>query len=129
MTSRFASRHLLLIASLLGATGVLAGAFGAHALKTLVTPERLGTWATAAHYQQVHAVTLLVLAAWSHAVGRLVAPTAAICLTAGTVVFSGSLYTLVLTDLRVFGAVTPLGGLLLVTGWTLLARAGANART
>lgn len=114
-------RVLLAVASVLGATGVLAGAFGAHALKHIVTPARLETWGTAAHYQQVHAVALLVLAAWSSCRGSVVAPRAVWCLLAGILVFSGSLYTLVLSGQPAFGAVTPVGGVLLIVGWLLLA--------
>ncbi|MEB3236372.1 MAG: DUF423 domain-containing protein [Candidatus Sericytochromatia bacterium] len=112
---------LLRIAALLGATGVMAGAFGAHAIKGHVPAARLETWATAAHYQQVHAVALLVLAVWSAVRGRVMAPRAAWALFAGTAVFSGSLYALVLTDIRWLGAITPVGGLLLILGWFALA--------
>ncbi|MEB3204868.1 MAG: DUF423 domain-containing protein [Candidatus Sericytochromatia bacterium] len=114
-------RVLLAMASALGATGVLAGAFGAHALKQHVSAARLETWGTAAHYQQVHAVALLALAAWSASRGRVVAPRAAWCLLAGILVFSGSLYTLVLSGKAAFGAITPIGGVLLIVGWLLLA--------
>lgn len=114
-------RTLLVLASVLGASGVLTGAFGAHALKAHVTAARLETWGTAAHYQQVHAVALLALAAWSASQGRVVAPRAAWCLLVGILVFSGSLYTLVLSGKAAFGAITPIGGVLLIIGWLLLA--------
>jgi uncharacterized membrane protein YgdD (TMEM256/DUF423 family) len=101
---------------LLGATGVAAGAFGAHALDGRVTPARIAVWETAARYHLIHAVVLLVLLAhpsvWPF---RLLA--------AGTLVFATSLYLLVLLDLPVLGAVTPVGGVLLIAGWVTLAAA------
>ena len=101
-------------AAALGALAVAAGAFGAHLLAGHVPADRVEVWQTAARYHLVHAVVLLVLAdrpgRWAY---RLVA--------AGTVVFAGSLYALVLLDLPVLGAVTPVGGALLIAGWTTLA--------
>ena len=116
-------RLLAWLTGLLGASGVLAGAFGAHALKASVTPERLEVWRTAAHYQQLHAVVLLVLLAWGVVRGVVPSVPAAWCFVAGILVFSGSLYALVLTDLKVLGAITPIGGVLFVAGWLLLVRA------
>lgn len=99
---------------MIGALGVACGAFGAHALKGQVTSDRLATWETAAHYHLIHAVVLLVLLpsprSWPF---RLI--------TAGTVVFAGSLYALVLLDLPWLGRVTPLGGTLLLAGWISIA--------
>lgn len=111
----------ILVASVYGAIGVALGAFGAHGLKARVTPERLAVWETASDYHLLHAVVLLALAIWL----RLAPQTpflsgAAACVAAGVLVFSGSLYVLVLTDLRWLGAVTPLGGVLLIVGWVLI---------
>jgi uncharacterized membrane protein YgdD (TMEM256/DUF423 family) len=103
-----------LVGGLIGFLGVAAGAFGAHALRSLVTAARLETFEVAVRYQMYHALAV-VLAGWLGATG------AAWCFVAGTVIFSGSLYLLVLTDQRWLGAVTPLGGLLLLAGWFLLA--------
>jgi uncharacterized membrane protein YgdD (TMEM256/DUF423 family) len=108
------SRLRLRTAAVLGALAVAAGAFGAHALRGTVTDARLATFDTAAKYQLVHAV---LLAALAHAP---VGPLAPRLITAGTVVFSGTLYLLVLLDLPVLGAVTPVGGLLLIAGWLSL---------
>lgn len=104
------------IAAFLGAVGVAAGAFGAHALNGRVTPERLQTWETAARYHLVHAVVLLLLA-------RLVDPLPFRLVLAGTLIFAGSLYLLVLLDLPILGAVTPIGGVCLILGWLAAARA------
>lgn len=107
------------IAGIAGATGVALGAFGAHGLKGRVTdPHLLEVWETAARYHLLHAVALAVVAvhparpAWS---GWL--------FSAGILIFSGSLYTMTLTGQRWLGAVTPVGGLLLIAGWVALALA------
>ena len=107
-----------------GALAVATGAFGAHALEGSVTPDRLETWHTAAAYALGHAAPALIasaLAAWS---GARTALWAAGLFLVGTVLFSGSLYALVLLDLPVLGAVTPLGGASLIAGWVALAWAG-----
>jgi uncharacterized membrane protein YgdD (TMEM256/DUF423 family) len=103
--------------ALLGGTAVLLGAFGAHGLERSVDdPALLQTWRTAAHYQLVHAVVLLACAC--HPRKPVLAPR---LITAGVLVFSGSLYALVLTGVRALGAITPIGGLLLIAGWLALA--------
>lgn len=109
------------VAALLAAAGVVTGAFGAHGLRSAVSAADLETWRTAAQYHLVHAVGLgLVALAARRRAARLV--TIAGCLlTAGVVVFSGSLYLLVLTGQRWLGAVTPFGGVALITGWLALA--------
>ena len=108
----------LLIAGVLGATGVAAGAFGAHALERLVTAERLAVWETAAYYHLIHAVVVLVLALQPReAQWRL--PIAGFALGIGF--FSFSLYVLVLTGITTFAMVTPVGGLLLIVSWLSVA--------
>ncbi len=93
---------------------VAAGAFGAHALRGVLPPERLEVFEVAVRYQMYHA-TALVMA------GILNTQRAAWAFLLGTIVFSGSLYLLVLTDKRWLGAVTPIGGLLFLAGWVMLA--------
>ena len=108
----------LLIAGVLGASGVAAGAFGAHALEGMVTAERLAVWETAAYYHLIHAVAVMVLALQSHpALWRL--PIVGFALGIG--LFSFSLYALVLTGITTFAAVTPVGGLLLIFSWLSVA--------
>lgn len=110
-------RTTRILAAVFGATAVMAGAFGAHGLKDLVTPERLEVWKTGAHYQLVHAVVLLVLSLMP------VPPRASVLLiSVGIGIFSGSLYLLVLLDQRMLGMVTPLGGVSMILGWLLLLR-------
>ena len=115
-----------------GALGVALGAFGAHLLPTMIerSPEALDaaltTWKTAAHYHLLHALALIL---W----GRCRAATqvegaalntclaSGVCLASGSVIFSGSLYALVLTDVKWLGAITPIGGALMIAGWLMWA--------
>jgi uncharacterized membrane protein YgdD (TMEM256/DUF423 family) len=117
---------------ILGASGVILGAFGAHALKGEL--DRRGmtpVWDTAVKYQLIHAVALLALGAWIEArqatnrpKGIRQAHWAASCWVGGTVLFSGSLYLLALGGPAWLGPVTPMGGVALVIGWVLVAVAG-----
>ncbi len=100
--------------------GVALGAFGAHALRASLSPSDIEIFETAVRYQMYHAVALFGVA-WLAT--KLVDPLmdwAGWLLVAGTVVFSGSLYLLVLTGTRWLGAITPVGGLMLVAGWLLV---------
>lgn len=122
-------RIFLLIASLSGGLAVALGAFGAHALESRVTAERLVTWETANRYHFTHTLALLAVA-W--AVTRLpesgLPVTAGWLMLAGTLIFSGSLYLLVLSGRTWLGAITPIGGLALIAGWLCLALAAWSAR-
>ncbi len=97
---------------------VAAGAFGAHALRTRLTPDLLAAFETGARYQMYHALALLIVARSGPA--PFVRISGWLFVT-GTVLFSGSLYLLALTGARGLGAVTPLGGLAFIAGWLLLA--------
>jgi uncharacterized membrane protein YgdD (TMEM256/DUF423 family) len=111
------------LAGVAGALGVGLGAFGAHGLKNVVSdPSLLDTWETAARYHLVHALALGLVAAHPgqpRVAGGL--------FLLGMLLFSGSLYTLVLTEQRWLGAITPLGGLALIAGWLVLAFATRGA--
>jgi uncharacterized membrane protein YgdD (TMEM256/DUF423 family) len=117
--------RLFFLAGLIGATGVIFGAFGAHALRdTLLQFQTVSLWQTAVLYHLLHAVALLALAAGGEAgtTGR-VRPSiaaAAVCWVVGTLLFSGSLYGLALGAPHALGPVTPVGGVLLLTGWVLV---------
>jgi uncharacterized membrane protein YgdD (TMEM256/DUF423 family) len=118
------ARQFLIFGSLLGALGVGLGAFGAHALRSRVDARMLEVWETAVRYHLVHALALLVVA-W--VAGRQPGGAAAWAgwlFVAGVAVFSGSLYTMVLSGQRWLGAVTPLGGVALIAGWLTMAWAG-----
>ena len=109
------------LASLAGGLAVVLGAFGAHALKDRLEPAMLAAFNTAVHYQMLHATVVLViilLARTSDSPGFLLG--AAGSMLAGILLFSGSLYVLVLWGWRWLGPITPLGGALLITGWGLL---------
>jgi uncharacterized membrane protein YgdD (TMEM256/DUF423 family) len=97
---------------------VLLGAFGAHALKPLLEVHHAREiWSTAVLYHLVHAVALLWVAERIPGRGKCF-----LCWTLGVALFSGSLYLLALTGITWLGAVTPIGGLLLVSGWVLVIR-------
>ncbi len=104
------------IASLFGAAGVVLGAFGAHALRARLPAEKLASWETGVEYHLLHSLVLLALALYAQSTGRSVALPAGL-LAAGVVLFSGSIYGLVLAGWRWLGPVTPLGGVCLILGW------------
>lgn len=123
-----AARLLLALGAVAGAAGVVAGAFGAHALADAVTPERLATFRTGATYHLAHALATVVAAlAARQGLGRA-ARVASWLFLAGIVLFAGSLYALVLLDLPALGAVTPLGGAAFIAGWIALALATRGAK-
>ncbi len=116
---RWGMNRSLFTAGMMGLTAVGAGAFGAHALQASVTSERIQVWETAAQYHLIHSVVILLLALQSSDGYRwrlLVKG-----FTAGVLLFSFSLYALVLTDITVLAMVTPLGGLVLMASWCALA--------
>lgn len=109
------------LGALSGLIAVGAGAFGAHALKERLSPDALQIWETAARYQMYHALALVAVALL---LGRGANPWAVRAgwgFVVGTLLFSGSLYTLAWTGLRALGAVTPLGGAAFLAGWLMLA--------
>lgn len=108
---------------------VAAGAFGAHALKKRLEPEALAVWETAARYQVYHALALFLVAWLSTRFPNKTVDAAGWCFLAGTLIFSGSLYALALTGLRSLGAITPIGGALLLAGWLSLAAGPLSKNT
>ncbi|HEX6630111.1 MAG TPA: DUF423 domain-containing protein [Gemmatimonadaceae bacterium] len=122
-------RTFLALGAISAFLAVAAGAFGAHALRARLSPADLATFETAARYQMYHALALLAVAwavqqQWAGTLPR----TAGWLFVVGTVLFSGSLYTLVLTGQRWLGAVTPLGGVAFLAGWACLAATALRAR-
>lgn len=107
------------LGALFGGLAVAAGAFGAHALRARLSPRDLEIFETAVRYQLVHALALFAVA-WGIGCNRRWGTAAGWLMTAGIVIFSGSLYLLVLTDQRWLGAVTPVGGVALILGWGCL---------
>jgi uncharacterized membrane protein YgdD (TMEM256/DUF423 family) len=116
-------RFLIAAAAITGLLAVALGAFGAHALQGMLEASRhVDTWNTAVQYHLAHAVALLAVALAGVEFRR-----SAWCWLAGTVLFSGSLYLLSVTQARWLGAITPLGGVLLLAGWAALLLPRRNA--
>jgi len=120
------ARLPLLAAALFGASGVVAGAFGAHALRPgLIERGMLDAWETGVHYQLLHAVALVGLAAWLRGVASPAvlrqAGWAVGCWAAGITLFAGSLYLIAVGGPRWLGPITPIGGVALVAGWLWVA--------
>ncbi|HEY0326806.1 MAG TPA: DUF423 domain-containing protein [Allosphingosinicella sp.] len=109
-------RRILVAGALLAALGIVLGAFGTHGLRDALNERALGWWQTGVQYQMWQAVGLVALGAVPRRMGI-----AAAMIGGGALVFSGSLYAMALTDARWLGAVTPLGGLLMILGWLLAA--------
>ncbi|WP_298516835.1 DUF423 domain-containing protein [uncultured Kordia sp.] len=117
-------KYVLLIAALYGALGIIFGAFGAHALKKILSEELLKSFETGVKYQMYHAIVLLVIG-FQFPFVDTIEKSAAWCLIIGTFLFSFSIYGLCISSakgkkLKFLGPITPLGGLLLVIGWILL---------
>lgn len=135
MTHQAITRRIVVCAGISGAVGVLMGSFGAHGLDSFLisrgmeqdlVPKRLDQFDVAVRYHLIHTLALLSLASLSVGtpgcrrwVSRL--------FLLGLILFSGSLYALVLTNTPVLGAITPLGGLSWIAGWLLLAWTGYRA--
>ncbi len=113
-------RRIITVGAILGAVGVAVGAFGAHAVADTVTAERLKVFETAARYQQIHAIAVIISGLIAANWPSTWVNAAAYLFFSGVIVFSGSLYLLVLTDTAWLGAVTPLGGVALIGGWCAL---------
>ena len=121
-------RFFLRVACISGALAVILGAFGAHGLENRLSAEMLDTYETGVKYHFYHAIATLALAAGSANLWQS-AWTKRACWswTAGTVVFSGSLYVLTITDLRWLGAITPIGGVAMIVGWAMAAAAARHS--
>ena len=105
------------------ALAVGLGAFGAHALKDRLDAYSLGVWEKAVFYHFIHSMAVLVVSMLPRTGTFPVNGASSVCwlLTAGVLIFSGSLYTLALTGVRSMGAITPIGGLCFIAAWLLLA--------
>lgn len=119
------SRHFIALGAFNMCVAIAAGAFGAHALKELLNTDMLAIWQTAAHYHTLHAIGLMVIGIlmnqnlsqdqnqlkieWLNRAG--------IAMFIGIILFSGSLYILAITGIKILGAITPLGGLAFIVAW------------
>jgi len=112
---------ILLTASAFGALSVMIGAFGAHALRaSLEAQGRLETFETAVKYQFYHTLALLAIGLLMYKISDKLLGYAGYSMIGGVIIFSGSLYILCLSGIRWLGAVTPIGGVLMIIGWALL---------
>ncbi|WP_250121762.1 DUF423 domain-containing protein [Chroococcidiopsis sp. CCMEE 29] len=117
------SQVFLAIAAIFGGLSVAAGAFASHALREKLSERAGEIFETAARYQMYHALALLLVALLISR-NEFFRPSLIVsgwAFIIGTVIFSGSLYILSLTDIKVLGAITPLGGAAFITGWLALA--------
>ncbi|MBT4099317.1 MAG: DUF423 domain-containing protein [Gemmatimonadetes bacterium] len=116
------SRLFICLGAIAMATAVALGAFGAHALRARLEPADLAIWHTAVQYHLIHALGLFAVAGVTHLLPEVAGPRmAGWLMLAGILLFSGSLYVLVLTGSRWLGAVTPLGGAAFIAAWVLVA--------
>ncbi len=114
-------KNWIIVGSILSALGVVFGAFGAHALKARITPEDLTIFETGVKYHFYHALGLILIGLIGFHYSPQLLRLPAIVLSLGILLFSGSLYLMVLSGARWLGAVTPLGGVAFIVGWLLLA--------
>ena len=117
------NRKITATAAILGMTAIVLGAFGAHALKKVLTVEELTTFETGVKYQMYHALFLLVVGMYS-GISAKTKNAIFYLITIGTFFFSGSIYLLATNSAggfnKIIGPVTPVGGLLLIIGWFVL---------
>jgi uncharacterized membrane protein YgdD (TMEM256/DUF423 family) len=109
-----------------GGTAVALGAFGAHGLRSILSPEMLAVYETGVRYQMYHALALIAAGVAGFSARdpeRRLLLGASLAFGCGTLLFSGSLYALALTGIRALGAVTPAGGLAFIAGWALFGAA------
>jgi uncharacterized membrane protein YgdD (TMEM256/DUF423 family) len=116
-------RLFITLASILAGLSVMAGAFGAHSLKTQISEAALEIFQTGAQYQMYHALALLFLGLFLHQTHtpQPLMIGAGWAWIGGIVIFSGSLYALSLTGIKWLGAITPIGGVAFILGWGCLA--------
>jgi uncharacterized membrane protein YgdD (TMEM256/DUF423 family) len=112
--------HFLMIGSLSGMLAVMLGAFGAHGLEKIVDAKMLQRFHTGVEYQFYHSLALLLINLLDNTISNIYIRYSGYAFLLGIVLFSGSLYVYVLTGVKSFGMVTPLGGLSFIAGWALL---------
>lgn len=111
------NKTLVAVGAINAAISVGAGAFGAHGLRQRLEPRALEIFETAARYHMYHALAIVLCAVIATSGAR----TTGWIFQAGIAIFCGSLYALALTDIKVLGALTPIGGLAFLVGWLYLA--------
>ena len=115
------TKYIFLFAGFSGFIGVALGAFGAHGLRGKLDESGMHAYETAVSYQLIHTLALLVCLVLMTQLGKYWAFTyASFAFSIGILLFSGSLYLLTVFGLKIFGPITPLGGIFLLAGWVLL---------
>ena len=128
------SKNILIKAGILGMIAVLGGAFGAHALKEILSPEHLASFKTGVNYQMIHAVVLISLFLVNIKFDLKQFRIASKLIFWGVILFSSSIYILTLKNiiglevLKFAGPITPVGGLLIITGWLFIVLGGMSIK-
>ncbi|MCE9501741.1 MAG: DUF423 domain-containing protein [Leptospira sp.] len=113
--------RFLVFAALSGFFAVGLGAFGSHALKGVLPPEMISVYETANRYHFYHTFALFLSGILLHRNNSKWLLVSMFCFSSGILFFCGSLYLLAVTNIRIFGAVTPVGGILFLSGWFCMA--------
>lgn len=128
------TKNVLIKAGIFGVIAVIGGAFGAHALKAILTPEQLTSFQTGVRYQMIHAVVLLFLFLLINKFEIKQFKIAVHLIFWGVILFSGSIYLLTLKNLiglealKFVGPITPIGGLLIILGWVFIVLGGIKLK-
>jgi uncharacterized membrane protein YgdD (TMEM256/DUF423 family) len=119
-----APRHLITAGAVLAFTAVGLGAFGAHALKAQLSADMLAVYQTGVQYHLPHAIAVVLIGVLAQQMPEVrLLPIAGWVMCAGVVIFSGSLYALSVSGIRILGAITPIGGVALLVAWAMVAYA------
>ena len=113
-------KNWIILGASLAGLAVILGAFGAHGLKNKLSPADLAIFETGVRYHMYHALGLILLGILGFHYSGNVIQLPAVLLSVGILIFSGSLYILVLTGIRWMGAITPIGGVAFIVGWVTL---------
>lgn len=114
-------RSFIILAGIFGFLAVALGAFGAHGLQKIIEPSYLAVWHTGVQYQMYHSLALLAVALLAvNYINPTIATWAGWAFVIGILLFSGSLYAIVLLGVKNLGIITPIGGLFFLAGWILL---------
>jgi uncharacterized membrane protein YgdD (TMEM256/DUF423 family) len=122
------AKRSLIIGAVVLALAVLIGAFGAHGLKAIVTPEKLVTFETGVRYHFYHGFGIILIALCQQLFSDIRLNGALVSFMVGILLFSFNCYFYVLTGIKVFAMIVPVGGLLFVLGWILLAVRASKLR-
>ena len=114
-------KSYIVLASLFAALAILFGAFGSHALKERLSAQNLEVYDIATRYLMFHALGIFLIALLGFQLPKESLEIPVIIMVVGTSIFSGSLYLIAMLDFKKLGMVTPIGGLLLIVSWLLLA--------